>query len=185
MFKNLLSALPRLKTSSKADADAVKVDISRVIKAEPVAAPEIAETAPAEQDPLPSENLAILAEDAVDSLSHQFEAWMQADLDQLVSAWAEARQPDASADQYRAVFTAAHNIKGAANSYGYPAIARLCSSLSRLLTETRPGENSALINLHVEACRAAFNSIGQGSETVADAVCEALEERVALKVANG
>lgn len=187
MLKNLLSALPRLKTSSKSESDAVQVDISRVIRAEPAPPPEVVETAPAEPDLPPSEGLASLAEDAVDSLSSQFEAWMQTDLDQLVSAWAEARQPDATAEHYRAVFTAAHNIKGAANSYGYPAIARLCGSLSRLLTETRPGENAALINLHVEACRAAFNSIGQGSDgqSVADAVCEALEERVALKVANG
>ena len=96
------------------------------------------------------------------------------------------REDGATAEQYRAVFTAAHNIKGAANSYGYPAIARLCGSLSRLLSDTRPGENSALINLHVEACRAAFNSIGQGSDaqSIADAVCEALEKRVALKVAH-
>jgi HPt (histidine-containing phosphotransfer) domain-containing protein len=189
MFKNLLTALPNKRKSANASATEVTIDISRVIKpAAPVQAPEETETfaATAETDAAPTEVLGSLAEDAVDSLSGQFEAWMQGDLDQLVSAWNIAKEPGATAEDYRAVFTAAHNIKGAANSYGYPAIARLCSSLSQLLSDTRPGENAALINLHVEACRAAFNSIGQGSDgqSIADAVCEALEERVALKVSK-
>ena len=46
--------------------------------------------------------------------------------------------------------------------------------------------NSALINLHVEACMAAFGSIGRGdaAQSVANAVCDALEERVAVKTAK-
>ena len=186
MFKNLLSALPSLRKSAKADTAEVTIDISRVIKDSHRPAPEPVEQA-VKTTPAPTEDLASLAEDAVDSLSSQFESWMQMDLDQLVASWQAAQKAGATADHYRAVFTAAHNIRGAANSYGYPAIARLCGSLSRLLSETRPGENSALINLHVEACRAAFNAIGQGSDgqSIADAVCEALEERVALKLANG
>ena len=193
MFKNLLTALPTRRKSANNDTTEVSIDISRVIKpSEPVEAPQPADTAAdvsletTEPASVSTEFLGGLAEDAVDSLSSQFEAWMRGDLDELVRTWTLAREPDATAEHYRAVFTAAHNIKGAANSYGYPAIARLCGSLSRLLSDTRPGENAALINLHVEACRAAFNSIGQGSDgqSIADAVCEALEERVALKVAN-
>ncbi|WP_273186363.1 Hpt domain-containing protein [Hyphomonas adhaerens] len=194
MFKNLLTVLPTRRKSSNTNTAEVTIDIGRVIKpAAPVQTRQAAEI-PIEmhepdtmgQDRVGTEILGSLAEDAVDSLSGQFEAWMRGDLDALVRAWSVARGADATAEDYRAVFTAAHNIKGAANSYGYPAIARLCGSLSRLLTETRPGENAALINLHVEACRAAFNSIGQGSDglSIADAVCEALEERVELKVAN-
>ena len=190
MFKNLLSALPNKRQLSKSDSPQVAIDISRVIKsAEPVhvpSPPDEESPASAQSDIFTAETLGSLAEEAVDSLSGQFEAWMRSDLDELVSAWSIAKEAEATAENYRAVFTAAHNIKGAANSYGYPAIARLCGSLSRLLQDTRPGENAALINLHVEACRAAFNSIGQGSDgqSIADAVCEALEERVALKVAK-
>ncbi|MBD3769289.1 MAG: Hpt domain-containing protein [Rhodobacterales bacterium] len=190
MFKNLLSTLPNKRQLSKSDSPQVAIDISRVIKpAEPVhvpSPPAVESPAPAQSDIFTSETLGSLAEEAVDSLSGQFEAWMRSDLDELVSAWGVAKEAQATAENYRAVFTAAHNIKGAANSYGYPAIARLCGSLSRLLQDTRPGENAALINLHVEACRAAFNSIGQGSDgqSIADAVCEALEERVAMKVAK-
>jgi HPt (histidine-containing phosphotransfer) domain-containing protein len=189
MFKNLLTALPSRRKPANPNTTEVSIDISRVIKpAEPVEATQTAQAAilANESEPADTDFLGGLAEDAVDSLSGQFEAWMRGDLDELVRTWHLAREPGATAEQYREVFTAAHNIKGAANSYGYPAIARLCGSLSRLLSDTRPGENSALINLHVEACRAAFNSIGQGSDaqSIADAVCEALEERVALKVAH-
>ena len=191
MFKTLLSALPKLGTPGKSDAPEVTVDLSRVIKELRQPAPEPGPTLqdkPADEArPAPTETLAGLAEEAVDSLSGQFETWMRTDLEHLVEAWDLARQPGATPDRYRAVFTAAHNIKGAANAYGYPAIARLCGSLSRLLTETRPGENAALINLHVEACRAAFSSAEQGSDSqpIAEAVCEALEEQVAGKLAKG
>ena len=190
MFKNLLTALPTRRKSTTATTAEVTIDISRVIKpSEPVQAIETSDSSEASfetHDPnlLGTEILGSLAEDAVDSLSSQFETWMRGDLDELVRAWGVARETGATSEDYRAVFTATHNIKGAANSYGYPAIARLCGSLSRLLGDTKPGENAALINLHVEACRAAFNSIGQGSDgqSIADAVCEALEARVALKI---
>ena len=81
---------------------------------------------------------------------------------------------------------ASHNIHGVAGSYGYPAISRLCGSLCTLLNDTHPGENSALINLHIEACRAAFVGVGSGDSaaSVADAVCDALEQSVAAKTAS-
>jgi len=192
MFKNLLSSLNPARRSGQTEAVPATLDISRVIKPPRVPEPDTTlETQAGQADfeptaaPDMAEDIASLAESAVESLSDQFENWMRTDLGQLVDAWQRA-QADSTPEHYRGVFTAAHNIRGAANAYGYPAISRLCGSLSRLLSETRPGENTALINLHVEACRAAFNSIGQGSDgqSVADAVCEALEERVALKVAN-
>ena len=185
MLKTLMAGLPALRKTPRKETPQIKIDISRVIKPLPVRQ-DAPRPEAEEQSDASAETLANLAEEAVDSLSSQFEAWMRGDLAQLVSDWQVAQKPGATAEHYRAVFTAAHNIKGAANSYGYPAIARLCGSLSRLLSDTRPGENSALINLHVEACRAAFNSIGQGSDgqSIADAVCEALEARVAMKVSS-
>lgn len=166
-------------------------DISRITRTasalpQPLPAPE-AEPALEEvpvfaADP---QELVSHAETAVDSLADEFEGWMRNDLDKLRAAWLAAMEPGASADEYRAVYTCAHNIRGAATSYGYPAVSRLCGSLCALLGGTRPGENSALINLHIEACRAAVSAgpQGEGSESVADAVCEALERRVAEKVA--
>jgi HPt (histidine-containing phosphotransfer) domain-containing protein len=126
------------------------------------------------------------AERAVDNLSEQFEMWMRRDLESLRATWTDAQQPEATAEDYRRLYTAAHNITGAAPSYGFPAVARLSKSLCLLLSQTRPGENAPLINLHVEACRAAIAAgpEGDASHSVADAVCEALERRVATRLAG-
>jgi HPt (histidine-containing phosphotransfer) domain-containing protein len=126
------------------------------------------------------------AEEALDALTEEFEGWMRNDLERMRDAWRVAQKPHATADDYRTLYTCAHNIRGAATSYGYPAVSRLCGSLCDLLSGTRPGENTALINLHIEACRAAVAAgpQGEGSESVAEAVCEALERRVALKVSS-
>lgn len=150
----------------------------------PVAEPAESETGPEIIESVNANDLGDRAEAAVEDLSDQFETWMKMDLDKLVSAWISAQAEDATQEDYDALYTCSHNIRGAATSYGYPAISRLCGSLCTLLSETAPGQNSALINLHVEACRAAHSSIGRGdaAQSVADAVCDALEQRVAVKI---
>ena len=154
-------------------------DISRVIKPSAHAF-----AAPFTEDD--TESLADDAERAIDGLSEQFEAWMRRDLDSLRATWAEAQKSDATAEDYRRLYTAAHNITGAAPSYGFPAVSRLSRSLCTLLSQTKPGENAPLINLHVEACRAAIAAgpEGDASHSVADAVCDALERRVAARTAQ-
>jgi Hpt domain-containing protein len=185
MISKLFGKFLPSKTSALADAKQIQTpDISRVIKIRPVEPVTEAEADVAQSaDPT---DMADRAEAAVDSLSGQFETWMTADLDKLVAAWRDAQAPDAPPEAYRAVFTASHNIHGVAGSYGYPAISRLCGSLCTLLNDTHPGENSALINLHIEACRAVFVGVGSGDSaaSVADAVCDALEQSVAAKTAS-
>lgn len=184
MFDRLLGKWRLTAGRSTAETKQVSTpDISRVIK---MRTPEPEESKAVIASSVDPEDLADKAEAAVDSLSEQFEAWMSADLDNLIASWNAANVPDATPEEYRAVFMAAHNIRGVAASYGYPAISRLCGSLSTLLSDTHPGENSALINLHVEACRAAFIGVGRGdgSDSVADAVCDALEQTVAAKAAS-
>ncbi len=152
-------------------------DISRVFRSA-AAAPSLPMT---EAD---AESLGMDAERAVDGLSVQFEEWMRRDLEALRYTWADAQTEDATAEDYRRLYTAAHNITGAAPSYGFPAVARLSRSLCALLSQTRPGENGPLINLHVEACRAAIAAgpEGDASHSVADAVCDALERRVNARI---
>lgn len=160
--------------ATQATAQSNTPDISRVIKtASPVTVPEDVK---AEKPTCIAEK----AEAAIDSLSTQFDEWMRADLTKLRAAWADA-QEQVTPETYRKLFTAAHNIRGVAGSYGYPSISRLCGSLCTLVSASRPGERSALINLHIEACRAAFNSAeqGTGAQSVANAVCDALEAQVA------
>lgn len=165
------------KTSSEEGSSTP--DISRVVK---MPTPDIKTDAP-DIDP---DTLGDRAEAAVDDLSDQFDAWMEKDLSRLTAAWDIAQNDGASVADLNALETCAHNIRGVATSYGYPAISRLCGSLCALLAETSPGESTALINLHVEACKAAYASIRQGGaqDHVADAVCDALEHRVAARTAN-
>lgn len=176
MLQNLFSGRSKSKktTSKQVQTDSTLPDISRVIRMSPAAA------APADEEVSASPvAIADKAEAAVESLSNQFEEWMRADLAKLRAAWAEAKE-QATPETYRQLFTAAHNIRGVAGSYGYPAISRLCGSLCTLVSSSLPGERAALINLHVEACRAAHNSMAQGSgpQSVANAVCDALESQV-------
>ena len=192
-MKKLIGKLLGAKSGKSVETKQMATpDISRVIKMPPAppatvaevpAPPPATELEPEAGDP---NELADRAEAAVDAMASQFDAWMEADLHRLMDAWQEAKQAGAMPDAYRTVFMCAHNIRGAAGSYGYPAISRLCGSLCTLLSETHPGENAALINLHIEACRAAFIGAGKGdtSQSMADAVCDALEQSVAAKAAH-
>lgn len=203
MLGKLLKGLETAKLNRKPAQAVAAPDISRVLRA---SFPPQAQTDPFveqaadnyEQEVAPDafslaepafeanpEVMEAQAEEALDALTEEFEGWMRNDLEKMRDAWRVAHKPHANADDYRTLYTCAHNIRGAASSYGYPAVSRLCGSLCDLLSGTRPGENSALINLHIEACRAAVGAgpQGEGSESVADAVCEALEKRVAMKVA--
>lgn len=192
MLGKFLKKLDTAKFNRKPAQAVAAPDISRVIR--PASAPALAPEAPLPADTAPPEPVFVAdpqemvtqAEEALDALTEEFEGWMRNDLEKMRDAWRVAQKPEADADDYRTLYTCAHNIRGAATSYGYPAVSRLCGSLCELLSGTRPGENSALINLHIEACRAAVAAgpQGEGSESVADAVCEALERRVALKVGN-
>ena len=192
MLGKFLKKLETAKFNGKPAQAVAAPDISRVIRPASAQAPQREEMETA--DPAPPEpvfaadpqEMVTQAEEALDALTEEFEGWMRNDLERMRDAWRVAQKPHATADDYRTLYTCAHNIRGAATSYGYPAVSRLCGSLCDLLSGTRPGENTALINLHIEACRAAVAAgpQGEGSESVAEAVCEALERRVALKVSS-
>ncbi len=192
MLGKFLKKLETAKFNRKPAQAVAAPDISRVIRPASALAPQPEEMAP--EDPAPPQPVFVAdpqemvtqAEEALDALTEEFEGWMRNDLEKMRDAWRVAQKAHATADDYRTLYTCAHNIRGAATSYGYPAVSRLCGSLCDLLSGTRPGENTALINLHIEACRAAVAAgpQGEGSESVAEAVCEALERRVALKVSS-
>lgn len=185
MLKSLIQKLKPNSGSKGTQQTVITPDISRVIKMPPNTPTTDGATGTSEPAHDPSE-LGNRAEAAVEDLSSRFDSWMQADLERLKTAWNTAKSEQATHADYKQLETCAHNIRGVATSYGYPAVSRLCGSLCTLLAETEPGENSALINLHVEACMAAYGSIGRGdaAQSVADAVCDALEERVAIKTSK-
>ena len=120
------------------------------------------------------------AESAVDALAEQHDAWAQSDLNALNKAWASAREHGDMSGHLNEVRRIAHNLKGMAATYGHPAMSRLASSLCLLLESGRAHNQHALINLHVEACRAAYleGKKTNGGDHVAQSVCVALETQV-------
>lgn len=111
------------------------------------------------------------------------ETWKQNDLDRLATCWARLTEAPES-DEAKTAFTSiVHNLHGASGAYGGGALTALTGSLQRLLNA---GEHfktdQALINLHVQACRAA--GLGQAADDVAEAVCNALKSQVDARV-NG
>ena len=81
------------------------------------------------------------AEKALADLSNQFASWMDAECDRLDKARRNlAKSPDASNKD--ALFHAAHDIKGEAATFGFPAVASAARSLCKLIDQ------------HVDAVRA-------------------------------
>ena len=95
------------------------------------------------------------AEKALADLSNQFASWMDAECDRLDKARRDlAQNPDASSKD--ALFHAAHDIKGEAATFGFPAVASAARSLCKLI-EHAPDivrVPSQLIDQHVDAVRA-------------------------------
>lgn len=158
MVKSLLNMFKKPKSGSDL---LTKLDITRVVGA---AEAESEAPAPNEVELEPSEAV---------------ESWKQNDLDLLQSTWeACCADPadDESADAFR---RALHNLHGASGAYGGGALTRLSGSLQKLVTGVDDLQTeAALVNLHVQACRAAALGDGSSADDVADAVCQALEDQV-------
>ncbi len=120
------------------------------------------------------------AEEAALELSAYHERWIKQDLARLYSAWDAVKAGGADLPERQELFVAAHNLKGMAETYGHPAIARLCGSLTRLLEDGAGFDRAALVNLHIEACKAAYTEGREtgGATTLAKTVCVALEAQV-------
>lgn len=97
------------------------------------------------------------AEKALADLSPEFGNWMDAECERLDKARHEfARGPDASRKD--ALFHAAHDIKGEAATFGFPAVVSAAQSLCRLI-EHAPDIARVpvkLIDQHVDAVRAIY-----------------------------
>ena len=140
------------------------LDISRV-----VGASEEAENSP-EQDSV----------EETDRESN-IEVWKQNDLDLLQMTWLAACDSPENEESGTAFRNALHNLHGASGAYGGGALTRLTGSLHQLVSGVEDLHvEAALINLHVQACRA--TCFGDSAEDVADAVCEALEYQVGMRL---
>src|SRR5438034_5046602 len=97
------------------------------------------------------------AEKALARLSPEFANWMESECHRLDQARSDLIE-DLTKSNVDAMFHAAHDIKGQAATFGYPAVAFAAESLCRLIEHTpditRPPEE--LIQQHLDAVRAIF-----------------------------
>lgn len=107
------------------------------------------------------------------------ENWKQNDLDLLQTTWQACCDKPQDVDSDDAFRRALHNLHGASGAYGGGALTRLSGSLQELVSSVDDLQaEAALVNLHVQACRAAAFADGSAADEVADAVCQALEDQV-------
>lgn len=119
-----------------------------------------------------------------DALS-EVEAWKQNDLDLLQSTWQDCCADPLNEVAATAFRQALHNLHGASGAYGGGALTRLSGSLHLLVSDLDDFvEDAALINLHVQACRATSMTDGAAVDDVADAVCDALERQVNARISE-
>lgn len=105
---------------------------------------------------LPDDDPIARAEAALAQLSTEFSKWMDDECGRLDAARKEMRKSGLTKKTLDAMFHAAHDIKGQAETYGYPLVAPVADCLCRVLEHSPdaariPGE---LIDQHVDAIRA-------------------------------
>jgi HPt (histidine-containing phosphotransfer) domain-containing protein len=93
------------------------------------------------------------AEAALAGLSGEFEKWMSVECDRLSTAYAAIRKQGFGRQARDELFRAAHDIKGDAATFGYPAAGAVADSLCRVI-EHAPDLNKVpadLITHHINA----------------------------------
>ncbi len=105
-----------------------------------------------------SEQLIARAEAAVVALSSQFAGWMEAECERLHAICRRLAADRPTPRMLEQLFSAAHDIKGEAATFGYPIMERIAASLCRLIDETRdrPRIPVGLVARHVVVMREAL-----------------------------
>jgi HPt (histidine-containing phosphotransfer) domain-containing protein len=108
--------------------------------------------APDDEDPIRR------AEQALAELSSEFGSWMGAECDRLDAARREAMEKGLTEPVKNALFQAAHDIKGQAATFGYPAVGLAAAGLCKLIDLSPDASRipMRLIEQHVDAVRAIF-----------------------------
>jgi HPt (histidine-containing phosphotransfer) domain-containing protein len=117
------------------------------------------------------------AEAALAQLSSEFSAWMDAECARLTAARDAVRELGFDEDTREALFHAAHDIKGEAATFGFPAVADAADSLCRLIEHTPDLGRipMALLDQHVDAVRAI---VREYARTDVDEVSGALTQKL-------
>ena len=120
------------------------------------------------------------AEAAMEVLKKDFNDWLADDIARLVmmrNGFANTPTQQMRADLFRS----AHDLKGQADTYGFPLVGRMASSLAKLLDEsnTKDVVPLNLVDAHVAAIQIAFrDKVNVAQDAVAAALATELTARV-------
>lgn len=120
------------------------------------------------------------AEQAMDALKGEFNDWIATDVKALIAARARyAATPDTEARA--ALLRTAHDIKGQAPTFNFPLIARVASSLTRMIGDLPSGAAIPLqlVDAHVNAIQVIHKQgLKDTGDKIAQALCAELDARV-------
>jgi HPt (histidine-containing phosphotransfer) domain-containing protein len=104
----------------------------------------------------PEDDPVARAEAALAGLSHEFAAWMASECERLDRARRKILASGFTGVTHDELFRAAHDIRGGAETYGFPHAGEVADSLCRLIEHTPEREKipMALVEQHVDAIRA-------------------------------
>jgi HPt (histidine-containing phosphotransfer) domain-containing protein len=103
------------------------------------------------------------AEAALAELSSEFSSWMESECDRLEAARQDVKRDGFTQKTHEVLFRAAHDIKGEASTFGYPAVAGVADSLCRLVEHSPDMQRIPLplLDQHVDAVRAVVREYGR------------------------
>jgi HPt (histidine-containing phosphotransfer) domain-containing protein len=103
------------------------------------------------------------AEAALAELSSEFSGWMDSECDRLEAARQDVKRDGFTQKTHEILFRAAHDIKGEAGTFGFPAVAGVVESLCRLIEHTPDMQRIplTLVDQHVDAIRAVVREYGR------------------------
>ncbi|ADZ70080.1 Hpt domain-containing protein [Polymorphum gilvum] len=96
------------------------------------------------------------AEAALECLSSHFDSWMGKEVDDLFSAWSAIQADGMDKAHLQTLYQAAHNIKGQAQTLGYPLVGSVAANFCHLIESIADSQDLPLplVGQHVEAIRA-------------------------------
>jgi HPt (histidine-containing phosphotransfer) domain-containing protein len=88
---------------------------------------------------------------------------MESECDRLEAARQDVKRGGFTQKSHEVLFRAAHDIKGEAGTFGYPAVAGIANSLCRLIEHTPDMQRIPLplVDQHVDAVRAVVREYGR------------------------
>lgn len=121
------------------------------------------------------------AEEALSSLSDQFDNWLDDEVNKLEKAQETIRNEGLSEKNAEQLYFRCHDLKGLGTTYGYPLITRIAGSVCKMLDDEtiRLQSPRLLIDAHVDAIRAVVRGkIKDENHPVGVTLAETLEARV-------